>query len=116
VYGFKEIDVATLQQWQDLGKGFRLLDVRTPSETVHGVIGGASLLPLHLLPLRMGELASDEPLVIYCRTGARSGQACAFLAQHGLTEVYNLRGGIMGWLQSGLSLEYPEHVAAQARA
>ncbi|OOG22492.1 sulfurtransferase [Thioalkalivibrio denitrificans] len=108
MYGIKEIDANTLRQWQDTGKAFRLLDVRTPSETAHGVIPGATLLPLHLVPVRLPDLLDEEePLVISCRTGARSSQACAFLAQHGLTEVYNLRGGVMGWAQAGLNLEEP---------
>jgi rhodanese-related sulfurtransferase len=113
VYGFKEIDVNTLRQWREAGKSFRLLDVRTPSETAHGVIEGSSVLPLHLLPLRLQALDDDEPLVLVCRSGARSGQACAFLTQHGLTEVYNLRGGVMAWAQAGLGLAEPTEAAAQ---
>ena len=35
-------------------------------------------------------------------------QACAFLAQHGLTEVYNLRGGVSDWVQAGLDLKEPK--------
>ncbi|WP_018953008.1 rhodanese-like domain-containing protein [Thioalkalivibrio sulfidiphilus] len=114
MYGFKEIDTATLRQWQDTGHGFRLLDVRTPAETARGVIPGAEALPLHLLPLRVQELGGDTPLVIYCQSGARSAQACAFLAQHGLDEVYNLRGGIMGWAGSGLPLANLDEAPAMA--
>ncbi len=113
MYGFKEIDVSTLWQWRDAGKAFRLLDVRTPPETARGVISGAALLPMHLLPLRLQDLDDGEPLIIYCRTGARSAQVCAFLAQHGFTEVYNLRGGITAWAQAGLDLEDPARAPVQ---
>jgi rhodanese-related sulfurtransferase len=37
-----------------------------------------------------------------CRSGARSAQACQFLQQQGYSNVYNLRGGMMRWVQSGL--------------
>lgn len=114
MYGFKEIDVTTLRQWQEAGKPCRLLDIRTPSETAQGVIPGALLLPMHLLPVNLTRLSVDEPLVICCRSGARSAQACVYLGQHGLTEVYNLRGGVMAWLQAGHGLECPDAVHPRA--
>lgn len=116
MYGIQEIDIDTLQQWRGAGKGFVLLDVRTPAEMARGVIGGASLMPMHLLPVRLPDLRDRTPLVIYCRTGARSAQACAYLAQHGLTEVYNLRGGIVAWAGAGLAVEPPEPEPVQSAA
>jgi rhodanese-related sulfurtransferase len=56
---------------------------------------------LHTLPIKVHELPKDEKLVMVCRSGARSAQACMFLQQHGFSNVYNLRGGMMGWVQSG---------------
>jgi rhodanese-related sulfurtransferase len=105
MFGFNEIDVATLDQWRAQGEAFRLIDVRTPAEMARGGIEGAEPLPLHLIPLRLDELTgSGDRLVFYCQSGARSAQACAFLAQHGIDEVYNLRGGIMAWAASGRPL------------
>lgn len=105
MFGFNEIDVATLEQWRTQGEAFRLIDVRTPAEIARGGIGGAEPLPLHLIPLRLSELTgADGKLVFYCQSGARSAQACAFLAQHGVSEVYNLQGGIMAWAGSGRPL------------
>ena len=43
--------------------------------------------------------------MIYCRTGSRSAQACMFLNQQGISNVLNLRGGIMNWAQEGLNIE-----------
>lgn len=105
MFGINEVDCATLAKWLAAGESLRLVDVRTPAETARGVIPGAELLPLHLLPLRMAEFNSGERVVFYCQSGARSAQACAFLAQHGRTEAYNLQGGIMAWVAAGRSLE-----------
>lgn len=111
MFGFNEVDVATLEQWLAGGQSIRLIDVRTPSETARGVIQGAQLLPLHLLPLKLDELGVGERIVFYCQSGARSAQACAFLAQKGVSEVYNLQGGIMAWVGSGRGLGEPEQRA-----
>lgn len=104
MYGINEIDPQTLAQWQREGKPFRLVDVRSPAEFAQGMIPRGEQLPLHLLPLRVNELAADETTVFYCRTGARSAQACSFMAQRGNANVYNLRGGIIGWAREGLPL------------
>ncbi len=108
MFGIKEIDAATLLQWRESGQSFRLIDVRTPAETAQGIIEGAELLPLHLLPLSLDQFRANESLVIYCRTGARSGQACAFLAQHGLSNAHNLRGGIMAWAMNRYPVVLPD--------
>jgi rhodanese-related sulfurtransferase len=57
-----------------------------------------------LLPFRIHELEKENPLVLYCRSGARSAQASTFLAQQGMTNVHNLLGGIMDWARSGKAL------------
>jgi rhodanese-related sulfurtransferase len=81
-----------------------MIDVRTDVEFAHGSIQGAKHLPLHMLPLMADQLENEKPVVLICRSGARSAQACAFLAQKGFNNVYNLRGGVMGWAQAGLAL------------
>jgi rhodanese-related sulfurtransferase len=101
--GFEEVDVDTLSQWVAQSRLFRLIDVRSPAEVASGAIEGAEVVPLHLLPLRMQEFAADTDLVLYCRSGARSAQACMFLARQGL-RAHNLRGGILAWLRAGRSL------------
>ncbi len=104
MYGFKEIDVAGLNSLLSEKKGVALVDVRGENEVIYGVIEGAQHLPLHLLPIKADELDKDTHTIFYCRSGARSAQACAFMAARGHGNVYNLRGGIMAWTQSGLSL------------
>lgn len=104
MYGFKEIDVAGLHALLSEKKNIALVDVRSDNEVAYGVIDGAQHLPLHLLPIKADELDKDVHTIFYCRSGARSAQACAFMAAKGYGNVYNLRGGIMAWVQSGLAL------------
>lgn len=97
--GFKEVDPAYVAELA--AKGAHLIDVRTEAEVAQGVIDGAIHIPLHLLPLRASDIPQDKPVVVYCRSGARSAQACAFMASKGYGNMYNLAGGIMAWARSG---------------
>jgi rhodanese-related sulfurtransferase len=98
----KEIDASQLAKWVDeAGHKMRVIDVRQMEEIRTGTVPKAEALPLHTLPIKVNELSKDEKLVFVCRSGARSAQACMFLQQHGFSNVYNLRGGMMGWMQSG---------------
>ena len=102
MYGFKEIEIGELQGLLSDGvESLRLIDVRSPAEVQRGAIPGADNLPLHVLPVRADEVEEDKTIVFYCQSGARSAQACAFMASRGYENVFNLRGGIMAWLQSG---------------
>jgi len=103
--GFKEVDPAYVEELA--AKGARLIDVRTEAEVAQGVIDGAIHIPLHLLPLRAADIPQDKPVVIYCRSGARSAQACAFMASKGYGNMHNLAGGIMAWARSGNTLCRP---------
>lgn len=99
---FEELDAVRLNELLQNPQSVMLIDVRTPAEVARGAIPGARSIPLHMLPLSLSELEGEKPLVFYCQSGARSQQACNFVAARGRKGVYNLRGGIIGWLQSGL--------------
>lgn len=103
-FGIKEIDVAGLHSLLSEERNLVLVDVRNDNEVAYGVIEGALHLPLHLLPIKADELDKEVHTVFYCRSGARSAQACAFMAARGRGNVYNLQGGIMAWTRSGLAL------------
>jgi molybdopterin/thiamine biosynthesis adenylyltransferase/rhodanese-related sulfurtransferase len=83
--------------------GHRLVDVREGWEWQAGHVAGATHLPLAELPARMAtELPDrDEPLVLYCRSGARSGRAALFLAAQGYRQVTNVDDRIERWSQLG---------------
>lgn len=102
----KEIDASELAQWvNDAAHELRVIDVRQLQEIAGGTVPRAEALPLHTLPAKVHELSREEKVVVVCRSGARSAQACLFLQQQGFPNVYNLRGGMMGWVQSG----FPAH-------
>ncbi|MDX2282943.1 MAG: rhodanese-like domain-containing protein [Bacteroidia bacterium] len=79
-------------------KGAVLLDVRTPAEFKSGAISGAKNLDVTSAGFaeKAAKLDKSKTYFLYCRSGARSGQACSFLSQQGYT-VYNLSGGIGSW-------------------
>lgn len=105
MYGIQEIDSLTLaQQLHADPDRYRLVDVRGPAEWPQGVIEGAELLPLHLLPLQAEQWFDVKPILFYCRSGARSAQACAWMMAQGRTGVVNLRGGLLDWARQGLPL------------
>ncbi len=102
MFTIKEIDSTELAQWvNDTGHKLRVIDVRQMQEIAMGTVPRAEAMPLHELPGKVSELPPNEKLVVVCRSGARSAQACLFLQQQGFSDVYNLRGGMMAWVQSG---------------
>jgi len=101
-HSVKEIDAHELAKWvNDDSHNIRVIDVRGMEEIAMGTVPKAEALPLHILPAKVQDLSRDEKLVMVCRSGARSAQACMFLQQQGFTNVFNLRGGMMGWAHSG---------------
>jgi len=103
----KEMDVQELYELMNAEKdngdslSFRFIDVRTTAEVARGKIEKGENIPLHLIPLKIEELRTEDKLIIYCRTGARSAQACGFLASNGIENAINVRGGIVAWAQQG---------------
>ena len=83
-----------------------LIDVREASEVSNGIIKGAKKIPLGELATQIPSLEKnkDKPILVYCRSGSRSGSACNTLTQHGFSDVYNLAGGIMSWESENLPL------------
>lgn len=77
--------------------GALLLDVRTAREFAQGHIEGARNIPVGELPTRFSELGEKQgPIVLYCRSGARSAKAKALLESSGFTSVANL-GAMSRW-------------------
>ena len=70
-------------------EGGTLIDVRTPMEFNSGSVAGSLNIPLNEIPYRMDELKEMKaPLILFCRSGARSEQARAYLAAQGF-DCYN---------------------------
>ena len=83
----------------DAGEKINIVDVREPHENAEFNIGGV-LVPLgKIQTMQVDELEDlkNEELVVYCRSGNRSGQACMILETIGFTNVKNLTGGMLKW-------------------
>jgi len=109
----KEVDAITLKEMIDKGNNIQLYDVRSQAEYAQGIIEGGEFMPMHTVPLKMNDLPTDKTIVFYCRSGARSGQVCAYVAENVGIEALNLRGGIISWYQSGFDIVRPESMQAQ---
>lgn len=83
-----------------------VLDVREDGEYRNGHIINALHIPQNKLKDRLAELDKhkDKAIIISCRSGSRSGQACAMLKKQGFDSVYNLAGGVMAWQSASLPL------------
>jgi rhodanese-related sulfurtransferase len=77
-----------------------LLDVRTADEWNDGIIPGAIHIDIYKGQAFIDEIESldkSKNYYVYCRSGARSGNACNIMSQLGFANAFNLSGGIMGW-------------------
>ncbi|HEY9143391.1 MAG TPA: rhodanese-like domain-containing protein [Arenimonas sp.] len=113
--GIREIDAKELQALQ--AKGVPVVDVREPAEFAEGHIPGAVNIPRGVLEFEVdGHPAvncvrdpalghRDQPIVLQCRSGARSALAADALRRLGFVEPLSLAGGIVGWTSAGLPVE-----------
>jgi rhodanese-related sulfurtransferase len=83
----------------DNGEAIHLIDVREPHENAEFNIGG-QLIPLGKIQTMQVEELDDlkeEEVILYCRSGNRSGQAAMILDMLGFKNTKNLVGGMLGW-------------------
>jgi rhodanese-related sulfurtransferase len=83
-----------------------VLDVRENNEYHNGHILNSIHIPQGNLASRITELEKykTKPIIVGCRSGNRSGHACALLKKQGFETVYNLKGGVMAWQSANLPL------------
>ena len=70
-------------------EGAYLVDVRTPAEFAQGSVKGAVNIPLDQIEKKLASFKGKKNIVVFCRSGNRSGQAKAILEQNGFTNVIN---------------------------
>ena len=95
----QNISVEELKERMDAGEKLNLFDCREPHEYAEFNIG-ATLIPLgKIQTMQIDELEDlkDEEVIIYCRSGNRSGQACLFLDAMGFKNTWNVTGGMLAW-------------------
>jgi sulfur dioxygenase len=87
--------------------GVQILDVREPDEFTGalGHIAGAQLIPLGSLLDNIKKITKEKPVVVVCRSGARSAQATVMLKNAGYARVANLAGGMQRWRSQNLPVE-----------
>lgn len=83
--------------------GALLVDVREPREVQALAFDVPAIVNIPLLELekRWSELPKDREIVLVCESGARSLKATYYLQYHGYTQVSNMGGGILKWMQKG---------------
>jgi adenylyltransferase/sulfurtransferase len=93
--------ITALELKARLDRGDRpfILDVRNPEEIAICRIAGSTVIPLPELANRLDELDSAVPMVVHCKSGARSAKAITLLRGAGFHRLTNLTGGILAWIK-----------------
>jgi rhodanese-related sulfurtransferase len=95
----KEITVQELNHLRTSNASFQLIDVREESEYDVSNLGG-ELIPMGDIIERKDDISADKKVVVHCRSGKRSASVIMALeSQFGFTNLYNLKGGIMAWIE-----------------
>lgn len=95
----EQITVEQLKSRLDAGEPLHILDVREPDEYEQVNIG-AKLLPLSQLRQMDAEAIEEwkeEEVIVHCRSGKRSLEACMLLETMGFAQTVNVMGGILDW-------------------
>jgi rhodanese-related sulfurtransferase len=95
----ENISVTELKKRIDSGENLNIVDVREPHEHDEFNIGGI-LVPLgDIRAMQVDELEDlkEQEVIVYCRSGGRSGQAAMILETMGFQHVKNLTGGMLAW-------------------
>jgi adenylyltransferase/sulfurtransferase len=94
----REIQPSQLAERLQVGEKLEIIDVREPYEWQIGHIPGARLVPLDRIAAEIPRLDKRKETILYCKVGVRSMYAARQLADAGVSEVRNLAGGILRWI------------------
>ena len=83
-------EISCEQLHQLLAKGAQLIDVRSTMEFNQGALNGAINLPINTIQSSIESIDKSKPVLLYCRSGARSGMVQQFLISLGFKDVYNI--------------------------
>ena len=93
----KEVTVLELKAMQDKKEDYQLIDIREEYEFDICQIGG-ELIPMGEVVENLDKISKTKKVVVHCRSGKRSASVVQMLEQqHGYTNLYNLKGGILAW-------------------
>jgi len=93
------ITVEELKDMIDSGKDFELIDVREPNEYEIVSIPGAKLIPKDeiLSGRALSQLPQNKPIILHCKTGARSAEVLAAVQAAGFGDAVHVQGGVSAW-------------------
>lgn len=80
---------ATVNLQSIIEEGAYLVDVRTPGEFAEGHVNGSANIPLDTVLMKLAKFKNKKNIIVFCRSGNKSGQAKAILEQNGFTNVVN---------------------------
>jgi rhodanese-related sulfurtransferase len=100
------LDVKQFEQ-KLAGSNTVIIDVRTPQEFAEGHIEGAMNIDFYdnHFENKINAIDKSKTILVYCKSGKRSGKAATILAKNKFKNVYDLSGGITNWIASGKSVE-----------
>ena len=87
----------------------QILDVRTPEEFADGHLSGAILMNFYAddFQNQLASLNKEEPILLYCRSGNRSGQAGKMMVDMGFKNLMDISGGFTAWKAADKKYELP---------
>jgi len=94
-----DITPSQLKVMMETNPDLYVLDVREPHEIAICAIEGTHKIPLGQLAERYAEVPTDQTVVVHCKLGGRSAQAAEFLQSRGYSDIKNLAGGILRWIE-----------------
>ena len=103
--GYKEITAAEAVQLINKEDAL-VLDIREANDRKQGKIIGAKHIALSALPARISNLSEnkDKPILVFCKMGNLSTQACKLLLKNSYSNVSSLKGGITSWINEQMPI------------
>lgn len=98
IFAYENISPAEVKQKLDAEEDIFILDVRQPEEYAQGYVPKAYLIPLGEIDQRLDEIPRDKPVIVVCRSGARSAAASQQLDDHGFDNIINMTSGTPAWI------------------
>ena len=97
-------EVAAAEAKQLIDSGAQLIDIRTAVEYEAGHIPGSRHIELADVASESAGLDKEQPVILYCRSGNRSGPAAEAFAASGW-DAHSIEGGLLAWAEAGYELE-----------
>jgi rhodanese-related sulfurtransferase len=95
----KEITAEEFEKLKKSGEDYQLIDVREENEAEIVSIGG-ELIPMGEIMGNLDKISKEKKVIVHCKAGGRSGAIVQALDRLGYTNLYNLKGGIISYIDN----------------